>query len=58
MTLAELDEMLEDTRRMPRAQDKVQLNLAIGVIEIARQLSILNATLAAGEKPKTAGKGK
>ena len=58
MTLNELDQLLEDTLRMPRAQDKVQLNLAIRVIEIARQLTILNANLAGQEKPKSAGKGK
>ena len=58
MTLSELDQLLDDTRRMPRAQDKVQMNLAIAAIEIARQLTILNATLAGQEKPKAAGKGK
>jgi hypothetical protein len=46
MTLQELDELLDDTRRLPRAQDKVALHGAIASIEIARQLVILNERLA------------
>jgi len=50
MTLQELDELLLDTRKLPRAQDKVALHQAIAVIEIARQLIILNQQLAAGAR--------
>jgi hypothetical protein len=45
MTLQQLDELLEDTRKLPRAQDKVALHTAIANIEIARQLVILNDRL-------------
>ncbi len=50
MTLKELDELMEDTRKLPRAQDKVALNQAIALIEIAKQLTILNQSLA--EQPR------
>jgi len=60
MTLQELDELLLDTRKLPRAQDKVAHHLAIAVIEIARQLVILNEQLrgqsAAKLQPAAAGK--
>lgn len=46
MTLQELDELMLDTRKLPRAQDKVALHTAIANIEIARQLVILNENLA------------
>ncbi len=42
MTLQELDELLFDTQRLARTQDKVAQNLAIASIEIARQLVLLN----------------
>ena len=59
MTRNEIDELVEDTRHLARAQDKVQLNLTLGVLEIARQLAILNEQRAGnGGKPKAAGKGK
>ncbi len=51
MTLEELDVLLDDTRKLPRAADSVQQHMAIAIIEVARQLMILNRTLA-GEKPK------
>ena len=60
MTLQELDELLDDTRRLPRAQDKVALHGAIASIEIARQLVILNerlAQLAPALSSKTKAKG-
>lgn len=50
MTMQELDELLLDTRKLPRAQDKVAHHLAIAVIEIARQLVILNQHLAPGAR--------
>ena len=34
-----------DTKKLPRAQDKVALHTAIASIEIARQLVILNESL-------------
>ena len=46
MTLRELDELMLDTKKLPRAQDKVALHSAIASIEIARQLVILNENLA------------
>jgi hypothetical protein len=59
MTLEQLDELMEDTRKLPRAQDKVALHMTIATIEIARQLVILNAKLGqdSGHQPK-AGKAK
>ena len=45
MTLQELDELMLDTKKLPRAQDKVALHSAIASIEIARQLVILNENL-------------
>ena len=42
MTLQELDELFDDTRRTPRAGDKVAHAMALGVLEIARQLTIMN----------------
>ncbi|MGH9524522.1 MAG: hypothetical protein ACRD3E_18520 [Terriglobales bacterium] len=60
MTLEQIEEMIEDTRKLPRATDKVALAQALGTLEVARQLTILNSTLAQNEKPqatkKTAGK--
>ncbi len=57
MTLEEIETLIEDTKRLPRAADKVALASALGVLEVARQLSILNATLAkANSKPAKAGK--
>ena len=45
MTLHELDQLMEDTRRAPRVEDRVAYNMALAVIEIARQLSLLNEKL-------------
>ena len=54
MTLQQLDELMEDTRKLPRAQDKVALHMTIATIEIARQLVILNERMGqeTGSQPK------
>ena len=57
MTLQQIDELIDDTRRLPRAADKVALHTALAALEIARQLFLLNAALAAGGKAPQ-GKGK
>jgi len=46
MTITEIEDLIEDTKRLPRAADKVALATALAVLEVARQLSILNTTLA------------
>jgi hypothetical protein len=58
MTLEEIETLLDDTKRLPRAADKVALATALGVLEVARQLTILNFTLAAQNKVKPAKSGK
>lgn len=62
MERREIEELLDETKRMARASDKVALNTAIGILEVARQLSILNETLGAANgqprKAKAAGAGK
>lgn len=72
MTLKEIEELIDDTRRLPRAADKVALATALGVLEVARELKVLNEKLAAstthvnnavarnlaGEKAKKAKAGK
>jgi hypothetical protein len=55
MTLEEIETLIEDTKRLARAADKVAQATALGVLEIARQLSILNASLAQ-DKKSAAGK--
>ena len=55
MNLEEIETLIDDTKRLPRAADKVALATALGVLEVARQLTILNSTLAQGNK---AGAGK
>jgi hypothetical protein len=57
MTLDEIDTLIDDTKRLPRAADKVALATALGVLEVARQLTVLNNTLAQGNG-KTAKAGK
>ena len=57
MTLKQIDELIEDTRRTARSNDKVALSAALGILEVARQLSILNQTMAGSAKSK-AGKRK
>ena len=46
MTLQEIDGLIEDTKKLPRAADKVALSTALGTLEVARQLAILNEHLA------------
>jgi hypothetical protein len=58
MTLKEIDELIDDTRRTARSNDKVALAAALGTLEVARQLAILNANLASGESSKTAAAGR
>ena len=57
MTLKEIEELIDDTRRTARSNDKVALSAALGILEVARQLSILNQTMAGSAKSK-AGKRK
>ena len=45
MTTKEVEELLDETKRLARASDKVALNTAIAALEIARQLMLLNETL-------------
>ena len=61
MTIDEIDELIEDTKRLPRATDKVAVNAALATMEIARQLIFLNQKLAASSgapKSKAAASGK
>jgi hypothetical protein len=46
MIVRELEDLIEETRKLSRASDKAQLNMALGVLEVARQLAILNEQLA------------
>ena len=55
MTLDELETLIEDTKKLPRAADKVALASALGTLEVARQLTILNRHLA-DQKKGAAGK--
>jgi hypothetical protein len=54
MTLQEIEELLDDTRRTSRAGDRVTYAMALGVLEIARQLAILNE----GRTPNSGAKAK
>jgi hypothetical protein len=56
MTLEEIETLIDDTKRLPRAADKVALATALGVLEVARQLSILNSTLMHDSLVKAKGK--
>ena len=55
MTLEQIDELIEDTKKLSRANDKVALATALGTLEVARQLTILNQNLAE-QKKAAAGK--
>ena len=58
MTLDQIDELIEDTKKLPRAADKVALAQALGTLEVARQLTILNKTLSQKQsETKKAGAG-
>ena len=54
MNLEEIETLIEDTKLLPHAADKVALATALGVLELARQLTILNATLASQSATRTA----
>ena len=54
MTLEQLEELIDDTRKLPRAADKVALATALGTLEVARQLMILNQSRGADQGKKTA----
>lgn len=60
MTLDELETLIDDTKKLPRAADKVALATALGTLEVARQLTILNKTLSEqkSDQKKAAGSGK
>ena len=61
MKIQEIDELIEDTKRLPRATDKVAVNAALATMEIARQLIMLNENLVAMSgtpKVKSASAGK
>jgi hypothetical protein len=59
MTLKELETLIEDTTKTPRATDKVALATSLGVLEIARQLMMLNEHLGSDKPPAgTSGKRK
>ena len=61
MNIREIDELIDDTKRLPRATDKVAVNAALATMEIARQLIMLNENLAAmnsSPKAKSAAAGK
>jgi len=44
MNLQEIETLIEDTKRLARVADKVAQATALGVLEVARQLTIMNAT--------------
>ena len=50
MNLEEIETLIEDTKRLPRAADKVAQATALGVLEIARQLAIMNGAVAEQSK--------
>ncbi len=57
MTLDELETLIDDTKKLPRAADKVALAQALATLEVARQLMILNQSRDnTGSKKKAAGK--
>jgi hypothetical protein len=58
MNLEEIETLIEDTKRLPRAADKVALATALGVLEVARQLTIMNAAVAEQSKAGKAKAGK
>ena len=57
MTLQQIETLMEDTRRSARVEDKMQQATALGILEVARQLTMLNQTLAKQNgAPKAKGK--
>ena len=55
MTLEEIETLIDDTKRLARAADKVAQAAALGVLEVARQLTIMNAAVAQQSKAGKAG---
>ena len=51
MTLQELDTLMDDTRRAARVEDRAAFNMSLAVIEIARQLVMLNEKLGGSAQP-------
>ena len=58
MTMEEIDALIEDTKRLARAADKVAQATALGVLEVARQLIIMNEAMADQSKARKAKAGK
>ena len=58
MTLEEIETLIDDTKRLARAADKVAQATALGVLEVARQLTIMNAAMAEQSKIGKAKSGK
>ena len=56
MTLEEIETLIEDTKRLARVADNVAQATALGVLEVARQLTIMNAAVAEQAKAGKAGK--
>ncbi len=56
MTLEEIETLIDDTKKLPHAGDRVALATAVGVLEVARQLSILNSALASAGLAKAKAK--
>ena len=57
MTLQQIETLMEDTRRSARVEDKMEQATALGILEVARQLTMLNETLRAKNgAPKAKGK--
>ena len=55
MTLQEIEQMMEDTRRAARVDDRMQQTTALALLEIARQLTLQNQR---GTVPNGAPKSK
>jgi hypothetical protein len=58
MTLDEIETLIDDTKRLARVADKVAQATALGVLEVARQLTIMNAAVAQQSKAGKAKAGK
>ena len=58
MTLEEIETLIDDTKRLARAADKVAQAAALGVLEVARQLTIMNAAVSEQSKAGKAKAGK
>ena len=61
MTLQQIEQLMEDTRRASRVDDRMQQAIALALLEIARQLTLQNERAgqqnnASKAKAKVAGK--